>query len=761
MLLQQLGELIENRLPPALESELTEHPERMDQFDLLRQNVKIVFTFREDYLADFEGLKTFIRPIMQNRMRLAPMRGDRAAEAIQQAGAGRLSAAVAARIVRFVGGVAIDGAGKLEEISVEPALLSLVCRELNEQRIARGQAEISADLIQGENTQQIIAQFYSQGFAGLDVRVRYFVEDRLLTAAGYRDSCALENALAEPGVSEAAIQTLVDRRILRREERGGLVRLELIHDVLAIVAKASRDARREAEALEAAQLLVARHRRRQRIVVAWAAVLVACLVGVSWLAVVASRGKKEAVSAEIEAVSAQKRADQQAQLAIQQQKLAQSESVRALGAEQLAKSNLKKADVATGKATSEAAEKEKQQWIADAWAAAADEQLDRGGSQDQLRACVDSTNRLADDPAKATPDYMVGVWHVYQGVSSTQSTWNSDGTCASGHIYEYGQKLDTKDEVCTWKYKLTPGHDDEFEVDWNSTKLGPEYPKQLIFKIISRTRMHNINIGYDAVRIICPAEEVTIRQGELTTLQKLANDNPGKLPQLVDLAGGYDKLGTALSAKGDSTNALVEFNNELNVDQFLVTRDPGNKTWQQKAAQLFEQIGDLQLTQSVASNRAGDAQNALQQSAAAVASYQKSLATREQLLHSTPEDVDAQYSAALASARVGIALSWAGRKAEAANAFRETVRLLGDIVDRHHPSSEIRLEIVWQLYYVSQDSSDTTVARDALQKSLAIATELERGKDAPVEMPSVASMLQDALDKLSKQPMPPKPPKSN
>jgi len=38
----------------------------------------------------------------------------------------------------------------------------------------------------------------------------------------------------------------VDRRILRREERGGLVRLELIHDVLAIVAKASRDARREA-----------------------------------------------------------------------------------------------------------------------------------------------------------------------------------------------------------------------------------------------------------------------------------------------------------------------------------------------------------------------------------------------------------------------------------------------------------------------------------------------------------------------------------
>ncbi len=168
VLLQQLGELIENRLPPALESELTEHPERLDQFDLLRQNIKIVFTFREDYLAEFEGLKILIRPIMQNRMRLAPMRGNRAAEAIQQAGTGRLSAAVAARIVRFVGGAARGDAGQLEEIFVEPALLSLVCRELNEQRIARRQAEISADLIQGENTQQIIAQFYSQGFAGLE-----------------------------------------------------------------------------------------------------------------------------------------------------------------------------------------------------------------------------------------------------------------------------------------------------------------------------------------------------------------------------------------------------------------------------------------------------------------------------------------------------------------------------------------------------------------------------------------------------------------
>ena len=773
LLLQQLGELIENRLPPALERELTAHPERMDEFDLMRQNVKIVFTFREDYLAEFEGLKTLIRPIMQNRMRLTPMRGDRASEAIQQAAAGRLSAAVAARIVRFVGGAAMDGAAPLAEISVEPALLSLVCRELNEQRIALRQTEISADLLQGENTQQIIAQFYSQGFAGLDVGVRYFVEDRLLTAAGYRDSCALENALTEPGVSEEAIQTLVDRRILRREERGGLVRLELIHDVLAIVAKASRDARREAAALEAAQRLLATQRRRQRIIAAWAAVLVAALVGVSWLAVLASRGKREAVSAELKAVSAQQQADQQAQRAIEQQKIAQNESARALTAEQLAKSKqfeltdaLKKADVATSKATSEAEQKEKQRRDAVVWAAAADEQLDAHGTGEQLRMCFDSTNRLNDDPATATPDYMVGVWHADaegsstsedQRRSSTDMEWRSDGTCASRHVYENGREIDLQKDVCTWKYKPIAGHDDEFEVDWDSKMLGSEYPKKLTFKIVSRTRMRNTNIGYDAFRIICPAQELTIRRGEIANFEEEVNAHPGDLTRQADLAGGFNKLGTALAAQGDPANALIAFNNELYVYQNLETRDPGNKTWRQETAQSLEQVGNIEFSQARASDQAGNAQQSLQQSGAAIGAYQKSLAIREQLLHAAPTDKDALLDAAHASNQLGIALYWSRHQKEAGDAFRESVRLLESIMDTHQGSTQIRVELLWGLYSVSQVSSDATEASNALHKAIAIATELEHAPDVPPEMPGTVTFLQDALDKLNKQPAAAKP----
>jgi tetratricopeptide (TPR) repeat protein len=754
VLLQQLGELIENRLPPALESELTEHPERMDQFDLLRQNVKIVFAFREDYLAEFEGLKTLIRPIMQNRMRLAPMRGDRASEAIQEAAAGRLSAAVAARIVRFVGGAAMDGAAPLAEISVEPALLSLVCRELNEQRIARRQTEISADLLQGENTQQIIAQFYSQGFVGLDVRVRYFVEDRLLTAVGYRDSCALENALTEPGVSEEAIQTLVDRRILRREERGGLVRLELIHDVLAIVAKASREARREAAALEAARLLLAKQRRRQRVAAAWAAVLVAVLIAVSALALFAIRRRNDAVRAQLLAVSAQQRADQQAQRAIEQQKIAQSESVRAVSAEQLAKSKqlqladaLEKADAATGKATSEAAQKEQQRWRAVVWAAAADEQLDAHGTGEQLRACIDSTNRLNDDPPPpATLDFMVGVWHVDEGFASTDMDWHSDGTCVSRHLYQNGHEIDAKNDVCTWKYKLIADH--EFEVDYQSKMLGDAYPKQLIFKILSPTRMRNTNIGYDAFRIICPAQEITIRRSEIANLDKEVNAHPGDLTRQAALASGFDKLGTALAAQGDSANALTAFNNELYVYQNLGTRDPGNKTWQQETAQSFEQIGDLEFSQAKASDQAGNAQQSLQQTGAAIGAYQKGLAIREQLLHAAPEGVDAQLDAAHTLNQLGSVLYWSRHPAEAANAIREAVHLFQNLVDTHHDTPQIRVKLLWGLYALSLMSDNKTEASDALRKAFAIATDLDSKHEDPEEMTGVVVFLQGEVAKL-------------
>jgi hypothetical protein len=296
----ELGELAENRPPPQLEQRLAGAPELLDGFDLERQNVKLVLSFREDYLAEFDGLKSAIRPILQNRMRLLPMPGARAAAATVRSGGGKVSDGVAERIVRFVSGQA-SAAAPLESLTVEPALLSLVCRELNERRLARGEQTIGTGLLEGNTTAEIIDGFYRQCLAGLDERVRFFVEDRLLTSAGYRDSCALDNALSEPGVTEAALDSLVDRRLLRREERGGQVRLELIHDVLAIPARASREKRREALALAEARRQIDRQRRRQRLTAAAAALALLLLAGAVLLLNEAIESRKEAVAAQARA----------------------------------------------------------------------------------------------------------------------------------------------------------------------------------------------------------------------------------------------------------------------------------------------------------------------------------------------------------------------------------------------------------------------------------------------------------------------------
>ena len=514
--------------------------------------------------------------------------------------------------------------------------------------------------------------------------------------------------------------------------------------MLALVAKESRDTRHEATALEAARQQLAKQRRRQKIVIAWAAVLVACLVGVSWLAVMASRGKKEAVIA-------QRQADQQAQVAKTEAGRAQSEAILERAAEDQAKSKqaqlagaLEKADEATHTAKSEAAQKEAQRWQAVVWAAAADEQLDAGGTGEKLRACVDSTNRLTDDPAKASRDYMVGVWHVDQGVSSTDQEWRSDGTCVSRHIYENGFELDLKNDVCTWSYKPIAGHDDEFEMDWTSKMLGSAYLKQLIFKVTSRTRMRNINVGYDAFRIICPAQELTIRQGELATLQKQADANSGNMEDQTALASGFDKLGTALSAQNDFANAFKNFDQELGICQKLGPRKPDDQDCLKRTALSFEQLGNQEFNEAVTLDQAGDGQGGTKDATAALESYQKDLVTRLQLLRADPADVDAQHNAALASNHAGLVLYWVGRNTEGIDAIRTAAQMLEKITETHGGETQVRVDLLWILYNLSQRSNVGTEAKDSLSKALAIATELAHEPGGPDNMPSVVTFLQGA-----------------
>jgi hypothetical protein len=156
-----------------------------------------------------------------------------------------ITSPVAEQVVRFVAAGSRTDA-PLETLDLEPALLSVVCRELNHRRQQRHESRISEALLEGSRD-EILKDFYERSVGDLGAEVRTFVEEKLLTVSDYRDSVALENALSSPGVTREAIARLVDRRLLRTEEREGMPRLELTHDLLTGVIAASRNLRRRTE----------------------------------------------------------------------------------------------------------------------------------------------------------------------------------------------------------------------------------------------------------------------------------------------------------------------------------------------------------------------------------------------------------------------------------------------------------------------------------------------------------------------------------
>ncbi len=258
--IDELADLVENRAPRALEARLDADDGIVERFDFARCDYRVLIALREDYLAHVEGLKAQMPSITQNRMRLARMTGAQALDAVRKPGGVLVNEEVAEAIVRF-----IAGGSELRNAEVEPSLLSLICRELNNTRIAQGKPEISADLLAGSRD-TILSEFYQRALADQPPGVRKFVEDEMLTDSGWRGSLAEERVLkahAAAGAPPGALATLVDRRLLRIEERLDRRRAELTHDVLCGVVAASRDLRHEREARDAAERQLAEQRERE------------------------------------------------------------------------------------------------------------------------------------------------------------------------------------------------------------------------------------------------------------------------------------------------------------------------------------------------------------------------------------------------------------------------------------------------------------------------------------------------------------------
>lgn len=258
--MELLANLVENRPPDALARGLDTDAEFAARYDFRQEDYRVVISLREDFLAHLESFKQRMPSVMENRMRLKPMTEEQALQAVLGPGREIVEEPVGREIVAFVAGKArgtqptsAGPSAALESTApaeADPVLLSLVCDQLNRRRRERNQERITADLLT-EEREGIIQEFYDQAFKGLEPKVREWVEDELLTASGYRNRAAQEDAL-QAGIPSAALDELVSGRILHREERGGVVWLELTHDLLTGPATASRKAREQRLQEEAA-----------------------------------------------------------------------------------------------------------------------------------------------------------------------------------------------------------------------------------------------------------------------------------------------------------------------------------------------------------------------------------------------------------------------------------------------------------------------------------------------------------------------------
>ena len=264
--LNELSQLIENRPPPELRARFENDPELALAYNFDQQTCKVIFSLREDFLPELDGLGGLFPSITSNRFRLLPMTKRQALNVVLQPGSNLVSGDVASAIVDFVAFSRQQRSGG----EVEPALLSLVLHELNARRQHQGEAQISADLLSGSKD-KILEDFYEQAIKDLPAQARLFVEEGLLTSSGYRDSIALEDARSEFGLDDASLASLVNRHLVRREERFGSTRLELVHDLLTGMIARSRDRRQESErqnrelaAMRARQAELEREKELQR-----------------------------------------------------------------------------------------------------------------------------------------------------------------------------------------------------------------------------------------------------------------------------------------------------------------------------------------------------------------------------------------------------------------------------------------------------------------------------------------------------------------
>jgi tetratricopeptide (TPR) repeat protein len=644
--LPELADLIENRPPASLERKLEDEPERIDTILFAKQDYRVLLSLREDYLPQLEGLKPLAPSIMENRQRLRQMTGTQALEVLLKPGAGLVSPEVARQIVGFV--AKAGGTGKtlavdeLAELEVPPSILSLFARQLNDRLRQRGLAEITPALL-SESAEGILEGFYEECLADQPPGVRAFVEEDLLTESGFRENMALEQArkkLQDRGGAATALDELVQRRLLQVEERFGVRRIELTHDVLTEAIAKSRTERRQKEALTAAAereaALRESLRRQRRRMLAGALAALAVFAMVATLAIYGWVQQREAARQRDRAV-------QQKALALEAvskltydlpDRLQRVPGVLAI-VKNVYEDNLKLLDrVLELEGDSPDALREKHanyNRMGQTWERLGDSAKARE-AYDKARSIIERL--AADEPGNSLWQDDLAVSHVNIGdMLATQGNQVKA-------LEEYREALNIRKRLAAeeldnakWQRKLAAVHSEvATQLMAQGDLAAARKEQQNALEIAQRLAAKDPdNTDWQAFLASSHAQlaQVTLLQGDvagaireqraaLEVFERLAAKEPGDTNWQGQLANSHFGLGNVYTMKGDPENAAKENRIAGEIYERLAGQDPDNALWQKLLAMSHFATGNALME--------NDATRAIQEVRSALALYERLVA---------------------------------------------------------------------------------------------------------------------------------------
>lgn len=214
--------------------------------------MRVVFTMREDYIAELDPYVSMLPGNLRTRFRLERLREENAMQAVTEPLEGTgysFAEGVAEQLVGNLLKVPVETATGVTNVAsefVEPVQLQVVCRTLWEKlQPSDGKVITQQHLKAFGDVDQALADFYERIIAKViqDTNInegllRRWFEHTLITPAGTRGTVYGGRDVVG-GIPAKVVKELVNQHLIRAERRGGARWYELTHDRLIEPIKAS------------------------------------------------------------------------------------------------------------------------------------------------------------------------------------------------------------------------------------------------------------------------------------------------------------------------------------------------------------------------------------------------------------------------------------------------------------------------------------------------------------------------------------------